>query len=345
MTVASSLTPLDSRDDVALAKQLAGARERILTELRKIIVGQDDVIEQALVALLAGGNCLIIGVPGLAKTLLIHSLARALDLKFSRIQFTPDLMPSDVTGTDVIQDDPATGKRHMLFMPGPIFANVVLADEINRTPPKTQSALLEAMQEHRVTVMGKTYELQEPFFVFATQNPIELEGTYPLPEAQLDRFLFEVVMTYSPESDEIAIVRATTAAAPAPIQPVVSREEILAFQGLVRRVPVADAVIEYAVKLARLSRPIDSGSPDFIKQYVAYGTSVRAPQALVLGGKARALMHGRAHVSIDDIKALAPAVFRHRVLLNFQAQSERVTTDQLVERLLGVVPTPRSGLG
>ena len=345
MTVASSVTPLDSRDDVALARQLATARERILTELRKIIVGQDDVIEQALVALLAGGNCLIIGVPGLAKTLLIHSLARALDLRFSRIQFTPDLMPSDVTGTDVIQDDPATGKRHMVFMQGPIFANVVLADEINRTPPKTQAALLEAMQEHRVTVMGKTYTLEPPFFVFATQNPIELEGTYPLPEAQLDRFLFEVVMTYSPESDEIAIVRATTAAAPAPIQPVVSREEILAFQGLVRRVPVADAVIEYAVRLARLSRPIDASSPDFIKQYVAYGTSVRAPQALILGAKARALLQGRAHVSIDDIKALAPAVFRHRVLLNFQAQSERVTTDQLVERLISAAPTPRSGLG
>jgi MoxR-like ATPase len=254
-------------------------------------------------------------------------------------------MPSDVTGTDVIQDDPAGGRRHLVFMRGPIFANVVLADEINRTPPKTQAALLEAMQEHRVTVMGKTYELEPPFFVFATQNPIELEGTYPLPEAQLDRFLFEVVMSYSPEADEIAIVRATTAAPPEPIQPVVSREEILAFQGLVRRVPVADPVIEYAVRLARLSRPTDSGSPDFVKQYVAYGTSVRAPQALVLGGKARALLQGRAHVSYDDIRALAPAVFRHRLLLNFQAQSERVTSDQIIARLLAAVPLPRSGLG
>jgi MoxR-like ATPase len=345
VTIASSPTALASRDDLALAERLAAARGRIQAELRKIIVGQDDVIEQALVALMAGGNCLIIGVPGLAKTLLIHSLAQALDLRFSRIQFTPDLMPSDVTGTDVIQDDPATGKRHLVFMQGPVFANVVLADEINRTPPKTQAALLEAMQEHRVTVMGKTYELEPPFFVFATQNPIELEGTYPLPEAQLDRFLFEVVMTYSPEADEIAIVRATTAATPEPIRPVVSREEILAFQGLVRRVPVADAVIEYAVRLARLSRPIDAGSPDFIRQYVAYGTSVRAPQALVLGGKARALLQGRAHVSYDDIRALAPAVFRHRLLLNFQAQSERVTTDQLIERLLAAVPLPKSGLG
>ena len=344
-TAPASPSAVDSRDDAALAQRLAAARERILTELRKIIVGQDGVIEQALVALLAGGNCLIIGVPGLAKTLLIHSLARALDLKFSRIQFTPDLMPSDVTGTDVIQDDPATGRRHLVFMQGPIFANVVLADEINRTPPKTQAALLEAMQEHRVTVMGKTYELEPPFFVFATQNPIELEGTYPLPEAQLDRFLFEVVMTYSPAEEEIAIVRATTAAAPEPIRPVVTREEILAFQGLVRRVPVADPVIEYAVKLSRMSRPVDQGSPDFVKQYVAYGTSVRAPQALILGGKARALLQGRAHVSYDDIKALAPAVFRHRILLNFQAQSERVTTDQIVERLLAGIPTPRSGLG
>jgi MoxR-like ATPase len=222
---------------------------------------------------------------------------------------------------------------------------VVLADEINRTPPKTQAALLEAMQEHRVTVMGKTYELEPPFFVFATQNPIELEGTYPLPEAQLDRFLFEVVMTYSPADEEVAIVRATTRAAPEPISPVVSQEEILAYQALVRRVPVADPVIEYAVQLSRMTRPIDAGAPDFIRQYVAYGTSVRAPQAMILGGKARALLQGRAHVSFDDIKALAPAVFRHRILLNFQAQSERVTTDQLVERLLAAVPTPRSGLG
>ncbi len=344
MTLASSPRELDHLDDGTLAERLSQARGRIQDELRKIIVGQDAVIEQSLVALLAGGNCLIVGVPGLAKTLLVHSLARALDLKFSRIQFTPDLMPSDVTGTDVIQDDPATGRRHLVFMRGPVFANVVLADEINRTPPKTQAALLEAMQEHRVTVMGKTYELEPPFFVFATQNPIELEGTYPLPEAQLDRFLFEVMMSYSPETEERQIVRATTTAPPEAIRPVVSREEILAFQRLVRRVPVADPIVDYAVKLGRLSRPGEPGAADFIRQFVSYGVSVRAAQALVLGSKARALLQGRAHVGFDDIRALAPSVFRHRLLLNFQAQSERVTTDQLTEKLLATVPVPRSGM-
>ena len=344
MTIASSAPALDHQDDAALADRLGAARQRVVAELRKTIVGQDAVIEQTLVALLAGGNCLLIGVPGLAKTLLIHSLARALDLRFSRIQFTPDLMPSDVTGTDVIQDDPASGQRRLVFMPGPIFANVVLADEINRTPPKTQAALLEAMQEHRVTVQGRTYELDPPFFVFATQNPIELEGTYPLPEAQLDRFMLEVVIGYSPEADEVAIVRSTTAAPPEDIRPVVSREEILAFQRLVRRVPVADPVVSYAVKLVRLSRPVEPDAPDFIRQWVAYGASVRAAQALVLGGKARALLQGRAHVGFDDVRALANAVFRHRILLNFQAQSERVTRDDLVARLLEAVPVPRSGL-
>jgi MoxR-like ATPase len=344
VTIASSAPALDHQDDAALADRLGAARQRVVAELRKTIVGQDAVIEQTLVALLAGGNCLLIGVPGLAKTLLIHSLARALDLRFSRIQFTPDLMPSDVTGTDVIQDDPASGQRRLVFMPGPIFANVVLADEINRTPPKTQAALLEAMQEHRVTVQGRTYELDPPFFVFATQNPIELEGTYPLPEAQLDRFMLEVVIGYSPEADEVAIVRSTTAAPPEDIRPVVSREEILAFQRLVRRVPVADPVVSYAVKLVRLTRPVEPDAPDFIRQWVAYGASVRAAQALVLGGKARALLQGRAHVGFDDVRALANAVFRHRILLNFQAQSERVTRDDLVARLLEAVPVPRSGL-
>ncbi|HEV8358305.1 MAG TPA: MoxR family ATPase [Gemmatimonadales bacterium] len=344
MTLASTPPALAYPDDAALADRLSAARARVLAELRKTIVGQDAVIEQTLVALLAGGNCLLIGVPGLAKTLLIHSLARALDLRFSRIQFTPDLMPSDVTGTDVIQDDPASGRRRLVFMPGPIFANVVLADEINRTPPKTQAALLEAMQEHRVTVQGKTYDLDPPFFVFATQNPIELEGTYPLPEAQLDRFMLEVVIGYSPEADEVAIVRSTTAAAPEEIRPVVSREEILAFQGLVRRVPVADPVVGYAVRLVRLTRPVEPDAPDFIRQWVAYGASVRAAQALILGGKARALLQGRAHVAFDDVRALANAVFRHRILLNFQAQSERVTRDDLVARLLNTVPVPRSGL-
>jgi len=344
VTLAPPSPGLDHLDDAALAERLSAARARVQTELRKTIVGQDAVIEQTLVALLAGGNCLLVGVPGLAKTLLVHSLARALDLKFSRIQFTPDLMPSDVTGTDVIQDDPVSGQRKLVFMKGPIFANVVLADEINRTPPKTQAALLEAMQEHRVTVQGKTWELDPPFFVFATQNPIELEGTYPLPEAQLDRFMLMTIMDHLPEAEEMAIVRMTTAAPVEEIRPVLSRDEILAFQRLVRRVPVADPVAAYAVRLGRLSRPMEPGAPDFIRQYVSYGASVRAAQALVLGGKARALLQGRAHVSFDDIKALAPAVFRHRILLNFQAQSERITTNQLAEKLIAAVPVPRSGL-
>jgi len=344
VTLAPPSPGLDHLDDAALAERLSAARARIQSELAKVIVGQQAVIEQTLVALLAGGNCLLVGVPGLAKTLLVHSLARALDLKFSRIQFTPDLMPSDVTGTDVIQDDPVSGQRKLVFMKGPVFANVVLADEINRTPPKTQAALLEAMQEHRVTVQGKTWELEPPFFVFATQNPIELEGTYPLPEAQLDRFMLMTIMDHLPEAEEIAVVRATTAAPAEEIRPVMSREEILAFQRLVRRVPVADPVTAYAVRMVRLSRPGEPGAPDFIRQYVSYGASVRAAQALVLGGKARALLQGRAHVSFDDIRALAPAVFRHRILLNFQAQSERITTNQLAERLIAAVPVPKSGL-
>ncbi len=334
---------IDGLDDAQLAEALHQATGQIRTELRKVIVGQEDVIEQALVALFAGGNCLLVGVPGLAKTLLIHSLAQALDLRFSRIQFTPDLMPSDVTGTDMIMDDPETGRRKLSFLPGPIFANIVLADEINRTPPKTQAALLEAMQERRVTVQGKTYPLEPPFFVFATQNPIELEGTYPLPEAQLDRFLFEVLLEYSPEEDEVAVVKATTTVAPESIRPVVSREAIIAFQQLVRRVPVSDVVVRYAVQLVRMTRPM-VGSPDFVRQWLAYGASVRAAQALILAGKARALIQGRAHVSFEDVRALARPVFRHRLLRNFQAQSEKVTTDQLVDRLLEIAPIPRSGL-
>ncbi len=334
---------LDRLDDAALADRLQGAGQRIATELRKVIVGQDSVVEQALIALFAGGNCLLVGVPGLAKTLLISTLARALDLKFSRIQFTPDLMPSDVTGTDVIQDDPNTGQRRLAFMPGPVFANVLLADEINRTPPKTQAALLEAMQERRVTVQGRTYELDKPFFVFATQNPIELEGTYPLPEAQLDRFMLEVMLDYLPEEDEVAVVKATTALPPEAVQPVVTKEEILAYQRVVRRLPIADAVTRYAVKLVRASRPGD-GSPDYVKQFVNYGASVRAAQALVLGAKARALLQGRASASFEDVRALARPVLRHRVLVNFQAQSEKVTTDVIVARLLESVSVPKSSL-
>jgi MoxR-like ATPase len=344
VTLTNPPSSLDRLDDGALAERLHAAGGRITGELRKIIVGQDVVIEQALIALFGGGNCLVVGVPGLAKTLLIHSLARALDLSFSRIQFTPDLMPSDVTGTDMIQDDPVTGHRRLSFLAGPIFANVVLADEINRTPPKTQAALLEAMQEKRVTVQGKTYQLDPPFFVFATQNPIELEGTYPLPEAQLDRFMFEVVMEYSPEEDEVGIVRSTTTVPPEAIVPVVTQAEIVAFQQVVRRVPVADAVVRYAVRVVRMTRPTTEGSPDFVRQWLAYGASVRAAQALVLGGKARALLQGRTHVTFDDIRALARPVLRHRLLRNFQAQSERVTSDQIVDRVLDSVPLPKSGL-
>jgi len=339
---AASTVDLASADDIALADRMNAGRQHIVAKLKKLIIGQDEVIGQILLTLFVGGNSLIVGVPGLAKTLLIATLARVLDLKFTRIQFTPDLMPSDITGTDLIQED-ATGKRQMVFAPGPIFSNIVLADEINRTPPKTQSALLEAMQEHRVTIQGRTYTLEEPFFVFATQNPIELEGTYPLPEAQLDRFMFEVVMDYSPEEDEMAIVRSTTTVPPEAIVPVISRDEIIALQQVVRRVPVADAVVRYAVKLVRATRPGD-GSPDFVRQWLAYGASVRAAQALILGGKARSLLQGRAHVTFDDIKSLAKPVLRHRLLRNFQAQSERITTDVLVERVLEAVPLPRSGL-
>ncbi|MEP6990140.1 MAG: MoxR family ATPase [bacterium] len=327
-----------------MADRLAAASARITTELRKVIVGNDDVIQQALIALFAGGNCLLVGVPGLAKTLLISTLSRALDLNFSRIQFTPDLMPSDVTGTDVIQDDPETGLRRLTFMAGPVFTNVLLADEINRTPPKTQAALLEAMQERRVTVQGRTYDLAPPFFVFATQNPIELEGTYPLPEAQLDRFMLEIILDYLPEEEEVNVVRATTSVPQEAVHPVVSREEILAFQRVVRRVPVADAVTRHAVKFVRMTRPTAAGAPEFIKQWVSYGASVRAAQALVLGAKARALLQGRSHVTFDDVRALALPVLRHRVLLNFQAQSEKVTTDQIIAQLLSAVPIPRSAL-
>ncbi|MEZ4417144.1 MAG: MoxR family ATPase [Gemmatimonadota bacterium] len=316
-------------------------RERILSELRKLIVGQDDVIEQVLLTLFVGGNSLLLGVPGLAKTLLIHTLAQVLDLEFSRIQFTPDLMPSDITGTDLIQEDHETGRRSMVFQPGPVFANIVLADEINRTPPKTQAALLEAMQEHRVTVQGRTYDLPAPFFVFATQNPIELEGTYPLPEAQLDRFMFKIHMEHLPEEHELEVVRTTTRVMNLNFEPVVTGPDLIAFQALVRGVPVADPVLRYTLSLVRATRPAPDG-PDFIRKWVSYGASVRAAQYLVLGAKARAITLGRYHVTFEDIRALAQPVLRHRVLTNFHAESEGVTADQIVARLLDHVPQPRS---
>jgi len=344
MSATAEQVALSSPDDIALADRLRAGHQQIISELRKLIIGQDDIIEQTLISLFAGGNCLIIGVPGLAKTLLVHTIARVLDLKYSRIQFTPDLMPSDITGTDIIQDDAATGQRKMVFTPGPVFANIVLADEINRTPPKTQSAMLEAMQEHRVTVQGKTYQLQEPFFVFATQNPIELEGTYPLPEAQLDRFMFQIIIEYLTEDQEIQVVKSTTSIQNPQFSHAVNGNDIVDFQRLVRRVPVSDAVTRYAVNIARYSRPTSQHAPDFVKRWVNYGASVRAAQWMILGGKARALMHGRYHVGFDDIRALAHPVLRHRILLNFHAQSERVTTDQIIGQLNKAVPTPKSGL-
>jgi MoxR-like ATPase len=335
---------LQSPDDIALADRMNAGRQQIVTELKKLIIGQDEVINQVLMTLFVGGNSLIVGAPGLAKTLLIYTISRVLDLKFSRIQFTPDLMPSDITGTDLVQEDATTGRRQMVFAPGPIFANIVLADEINRTPPKTQSALLEAMQEHRVTIQGRTYQLAEPFYVFATQNPIELEGTYPLPEAQLDRFMFHIIIEHPPYDEEIEVVRTTTAnLAPEFTRPV-SGEDLIAFQRLVRKVPVAEPVMRHALDLVRASRPKDSTSPDIVKKFVAFGASVRAAQYLVLGGKARALTSGRYHVSFEDVRALAHPVLRHRIITNFHAQSESVTTDNIVDRLLQAVPLPRSGM-
>ena len=342
--VALNTLDLESTDDVALADRMNEGRKQIIAELQKRIIGQADVVELVLLTLFVGGNSLIVGVPGLAKTLLIATLAQVLELKFNRIQFTPDLMPSDITGTDIIQEDTATGRRQMVFAPGPIFANIVLADEINRTPPKTQSALLEAMQEHRVTIQGRTYVLDEPFFVFATQNPIELEGTYPLPEAQLDRFMFHIVIEHPPEDEEFDVVKTTTAIVDPHFNRPVTGADLVAFQRLVRRVPVAEPVIRYALSLVRTSRPKAKNAPDSVKKWVAFGTSVRAAQYLVLGAKARALTSGRYHVSFDDIRSMTHPVLRHRVLTNFRAESEGVTTDSIIDDLLSAVATPRSGM-
>ncbi|MFB3853787.1 MAG: AAA family ATPase [Vicinamibacterales bacterium] len=344
MALTEQLQVLEAEDDVALADRMKASRDRIVSELGKVIIGQSTVIEQALLTLFVGGNSLIVGVPGLAKTLMVRTLADVLDLKFARIQFTPDLMPSDITGTDIIQDDPETGKRHMVFSPGPVFTNILLADEINRTPPKTQSALLEAMQEHRVTIQGRTYVLDEPFHVFATQNPIELEGTYPLPEAQLDRFMFHIVIDHPPLDEELEVLRTTTAMQDAKLEHAVTGRELVSFQRLVRKVPVSEPVMKYALALVRASRLAGPGTPDFIEKWVAYGASVRAAQYLILGAKARAITRGRYHVTFDDIRALAHPVMRHRVLTNFHAQSENVTTEQIIDMLLDTVPVARSGM-
>jgi MoxR-like ATPase len=325
-----------------LAERVAEGRQRILGEIRKVIVGQDATIDQVLVALLTGGHCLITGVPGLAKTLLVKTLAAILDLSFKRIQFTPDLMPSDITGTEILDED--NGARALRFVKGPVFAQIILADEINRTPPKTQAALLEAMQEYHVTAAGRTYPLERPFFVLATQNPIELEGTYPLPEAQLDRFMFNVTMDYLPQEEEVRVVTGTTGVdQPVPAR-VLTGDDILAFQQIVRQVFVADEVARYAVALVAASRPGQPGAPDFVGKWVKWGAGLRASQALILGGKARALMHDRYHVSVTDVRALAAPILRHRIITNFYAESEHVNSDRIVERLLEIVPAPRSNL-
>ena len=311
--------------------QITASRNKIDAELSKVIVGQKEVVEQLLIALFAGGHCLITGAPGLAKTLLIKSIAQIFHLKFQRIQFTPDLMPADITGTEILQE---TGDgRRMVFVNGPIFANMILADEINRTPPKTQAALLEAMQEHQVTAAGVRHVLSEPFFVLATQNPIEMEGTYPLPEAQLDRFMFNVVIDYLPEDEEVAVVAQTTSRQPEPINALFTAADVLRFQEIVRKVPIAEEVVRYAVRLASASRPRQPGTPDYINEWVSWGAGLRAAQYLVLGGKARALLHGRSYVRVEEIQALAHAALRHRILINYRAEAEGITVKSVVDRL------------
>ncbi len=313
----------------------------IVAQVRRVIVGQEEVLEQVMIGLFVGGHCLITGLPGTAKTLLVRTMAQTLGLVFKRIQFTPDLMPSDITGTDIIEEDPTNGRRTWTFVQGPIFGNILLADEINRTPPKTQSALLEAMQELSCTVRGNNYKLPAPFFVLATQNPIELEGTYPLPEAQLDRFLFNTVLDYLNAEEELKVVDLTTVTTVAHADPVTNAQEILDFQQLVRMVPIGESVARYAVELVRVSRSRDESAPDFVQKYVNYGASVRAAQFLVLASKARALMKGRYHVTYDDVRALYIPILRHRILLNFHAESDRVRQDDILKRILEWKPAPR----
>lgn len=325
--------------DVENVKRLHEKHEQMLKELARVIVGQHKVIEQLMIALFSGGHCLLVGVPGLAKTSLVQSIAKVLALTFKRIQFTPDLMPSDITGTDILEVDSGTGERYFRFVKGPLFAQIILADEINRTPPKTQAALLEAMQEYSVTASGKKYDLEKPFFVLATQNPIEQEGTYPLPEAQLDRFMFQLNVDYPETQEEAEIVKLTTSAYFAELSTVVSGQEILDIQDLVRRVPIADEVIEYAIRLVKASRPEQEGEPsgelaDYIKRYVNWGAGPRASQYLVLGGKARAILNGRYGVSHEDIQALARPVLRHRILINFRAEADGVNPERIIEQLL-----------
>jgi MoxR-like ATPase len=323
-----------TKNDIAGVEDIKSAHARVKAELAKVIVGQDKVIDELLICIFARGHVLLEGVPGLAKTLLISTLSRVLSIKFNRIQFTPDLMPSDITGTEVISEDKITKEREFRFLQGPIFSNIVLADEINRAPPKTQAALLEAMQEHKVSVGGKSYTLQEPFFVLATQNPVEQEGTYPLPEAQLDRFMFKAQVDYPSAEEEVKVMRNTTSGEKPKLNPVLTAEQIIAFQDIVRKVPIADHVIKYAYNIVRYTRPIGEKIPDFIKEYVSWGAGPRAGQYLLLGGKARAILMGQPYVSCDDIEAVAHAVLRHRILLNFTAESEGVNTDEIIKRIL-----------
>ncbi|MBI4583956.1 MAG: MoxR family ATPase [Planctomycetes bacterium] len=335
---------LSSGDDMEAVERLREGYRKIRAELAKVIVGQDEVIEQILISIFARGHCLLVGVPGLAKTLMISTLAQSLSLTFSRIQFTPDLMPSDITGTEVIQEDRATGERKFRFLRGPIFANVVLADEINRTPPKTQAALLEAMQERQVTAGGTKHVLGEPFFVLATQNPIEQEGTYPLPEAQLDRFMFNIRVDYPSEEEEVLIMKRTTTAISEKVAPVLAGEDILKLQSIVRKVPIADEVIRYVLRLTRATRAQKPEAPSFIKEWLAWGAGPRASQYLILGAKARALLHGRSYVAAEDIQAVAHPVLRHRILTNFSAEAEGINSDNIIDRLIQENPVNESGM-
>ncbi len=338
----AAVTELSSTDLQQRVERFHVVRDRIMEQVRKVIVGQDEVLEQVLIALFVGGHCLITGLPGTAKTLMVRTIAQTLGLEFRRIQFTPDLMPADITGTDIIEEDATTGHRRWTFVRGPIFGNVVLADEINRTPPKTQSALLEAMQELSCTVRGTVYQLPRPFFVLATQNPIELEGTYPLPEAQLDRFLFNTVLDYLSAEEELRVVDQTTTTRTTQIEAVTDATELLDIQNLVRMVPIGESIARYAVELVRATRLKNASSPEIVKKYVSYGASVRAAQFIVLAAKARALSHKRYHVTYEDIASLVIPTLRHRILLNFHAESDRIDSEEVLRQLVAKLPPPRA---
>ena len=325
---------MSTQNDAKLVQQLVQFRKNFMDEIGKVIIGQQNILDHFLIALICKGHTLLVGVPGLAKTLLIKSMAELLDLKFSRIQFTPDLMPSDITGTEMIEEDHATGKRHFRFFQGPVFGNIILADEINRTPPKTQSALLQAMQEHNVTAGGQTYVLDEPFFVLATQNPIEQEGTYPLPEAQLDRFMFNIKIDYPSRGEEVSIVQTTTSGSETVLKPIIPKAQLLSYQELVRRVPVAENVVEYAVDLVRKTRSNSDGSPDFVNEWIEWGAGPRASQYLILGAKGRAILDGRPTPDIADVNALALPVLRHRLITNFNAEADGINVDEIVNKLI-----------